>query len=64
MSYVPSNFKRIQNVVFCDDNFGMIAADIIRDLFRIFQIDGVSIHSDSESFYGLIALLLRYSAYQ
>ena len=49
----------LQHVLFGDDDFGVVRADIIRDLAGIFQVDGVDIHADGEGADGMREDFLR-----
>ena len=48
-------FQRGKNVLFGDDDLGMVAVDVIRDLFRVFQVNGVLTHADGKGADGLFA---------
>ena len=49
-------FQRGKNVLFGDDDLGMVTVDVVRDLFRVFQVDGILAHADSKGADGLFAL--------
>ena len=48
-------FQRGENVLLGDDDLGMVAVDVIRDLFRVFQVNGVLTHADGKGADGLFA---------
>ena len=45
-----------------DDDFRMLAADVVCDLLCVFKVDSVSVHTDSKGLDRLIALTLSYRA--
>ena len=61
---VDDGLERRENVLFGNDDFGVIAADIVRDLAGVFEVDGVDVHPDREGFDGLRGELLRDGADQ
>ena len=52
-------FQRIQHLFSGDDDLSMVAADEVRDLSGIFQIDGILTHTNGEGLNGLAAFPCR-----
>ena len=54
--------KCSDDIVLCYDDLGVVAADVVRCLLCVFQVDSVGVHADGKCAYGIMALTLRYGA--
>ena len=48
--------KLRQNLLLCHNDLRVIASDIVRDLFCVFEVDGIFAHAYCKGFYRHIAL--------
>ena len=49
-----NRLQSIDHIVACDDDLVMIGMNVLRNLSRIFQIDGIDVHADGEGLQRLV----------
>ena len=49
-----NRLQSIDHIVACDDDLVMIGVNVLRNLSRIFQIDGIDVHADGEGLQWLV----------
>ena len=55
MNYIV---KRIKHLLFCHNDLGVVASDIIGNLLSVFQVDSILAHTDGKGTNRLVALFL------
>ena len=56
--------QRRDNILFCDDDFRMLASNVVGHFFCIFQINSVLAHADGKGADGPVGAFLRHRAHQ
>ena len=41
-------FESVQHILFCHDDFMMVAVDVVSHLTGIFQVNGIDVHTDGK----------------
>ena len=62
--HINQSIKRGNDFIGCHIDLCMVTADIVSNLLRIFQINGILAHTDGKGFYGCFTFLGSNSTHQ